>query len=282
MARCLSGARLVFLALLLVALAACTPLSPAAPSAAGEAAPARVLTVYAAASLKDAFEALEPGFEAANPGVDVVFNLAGSQQLAQQLASGAPGDLFASANARQMNVAIEAGRVAAGTAQIFVGNHLVVVAPADNPAGLESLGDLAQPGLKLVLADAAVPVGEYSLAVLENAEASGSFAAGFAEVVTANVVSYEENVRAVLNKVVLGEADAGIVYTSDVMPSVSDQVVLIEIPADINVLATYPVAVLTDAELPDAAQAFVDLLLAPEGQAVLGEFGFLPVSSLPQ
>ncbi len=240
------------------------------------------LTVYAAASLKDAFEALEPGFEAANPGVDIVFNLAGSQQLAQQLANGAPGDLFASANARQMNAAVEAGRVATGTAQLFVGNHLVVVAPADNPAGLETLGDLAQPGLKLVLADAAVPVGEYSLAVLDNAEAAGSYGAGFAQAAVANVVSYEENVRAVLNKVVLGEADAGIVYTSDVMPSVTDQVKLIEIPAELNVLATYPVAVLSDAILPAEAQAFVDLLLSSEGQSVLGEFGFLPVGSLPQ
>lgn len=273
---------LVLCAVLL--LAACAPIQPAAPgdAPAAEAAPAQgTLTVFAAASLKDAFEALEPGFEAANPGIDVIFNLAGSQQLAQQLAEGAPGDLFASANSRQMGVAIEAGRVATGTAQVFVGNHLVVVTPADNPAGLATLADLATPGLKLVLAAAAVPVGEYSLTVLENADAAGSFAAGFGDAVLANVVSYEENVRSVLNKVVLDEADAGIVYTSDVMPSVAEQVTKIEIPAELNVLATYPVAVVTDSALPVQAQAFVDLLLSAEGQSVLGDFGFLPVESLP-
>ncbi len=235
------------------------------------------LVVFAAASLTDAFQELAGKFEAENPGVDVVLNFAGSQQLAQQLGQGAAADVFASANKPQMRAAIEAGRVVSGTQQVFAGNRLVVVTPADSPAGLASLQDLAQPGIKLVLAAREVPVGGYALDFLEKAGASPQFAPGYDDAVLANVVSYEENVKAVLSKVVLGEADAGIVYSSDVTPDVSGQVLRIQIPDELNTLAAYPIAPIADAPNPELARRFLELVLSPEGQAVLASHGFIPV-----
>jgi len=270
-----SPSRIVSLCLLLALLVAgCLPGAQPATQPRRE-----TLTVFAAASLKDLFEAMEEIYEVDHPTIDVVFNLGGSQQLAQQLVNGAPADLFASANQRQMQVAIDAGRVATESRRIFAGNRLIIVTPADNPAGIDGLAKLANPGLKLVLAAASVPAGEYSLTLLDKAAASPDFGPGFREAVLANVVSYEENVRSVLNKVVLGEADAGIVYSSDVTPDSADQVLAIPIPPEFNVEAQYPVAVIVDSDQIDAAQAFVDLLLSAEGQALLANFGFVPVES---
>ncbi|MEZ4767575.1 MAG: molybdate ABC transporter substrate-binding protein [Caldilineales bacterium] len=266
--------RLCLLAPLLM-LAACS--KPGAPA---NGAAADRLMVFAAASLTDPFRDLAAQFEAANPGVDVVFNFAGSQQLAQQLAQGAAVDLFASANDRQMGAAIDAGRVIAGTQRAFAGNDLVIITPADNPARLKTLQDLATPGVKLVLAASNVPVGDYTLAFLEKAAASSQVAADYDQAVLANVMSYEENVKAVLSKVLLGEADAGIVYTSDVPPDLQDEVQRIEIPDAINVLATYPIALVTDAPNPVLARRFLDFVLSSEGQAVLARHGLIPVKDI--
>jgi len=272
------SSRIVSLCLLLALLVAgCLPGAQPAAQPRRE-----MLTVFAAASLKDLFEALEEIYEVDHPTIDVVFNLGGSQQLAQQLVNGAPADLFASANQRQMQVAIDAGRVTTESRQIFAGNHLIIVTPADNPAGIDGVAKLANPGLKLVLAAASVPAGEYSLTLLDKAAASPDFGPGFREAVLANVVSYEENVRSVLNKVVLGEADAGIVYSSDVTPDSADQVFVISIPPEFNVEAQYPVAVIADSDHVDAAQAFVDLLLSIKGQLLLEEYGSVPVDSAVQ
>ncbi|MEI2691002.1 MAG: molybdate ABC transporter substrate-binding protein [Anaerolineae bacterium] len=253
-------------------LAACS--TPGAPDTAS--AP-KDLVVFAAASLTNAFEELADSFEAENPGVDVVLNFAGSQQLAQQLGQGAAADLFASANNSQMQAAIDTGRIVSGTQQIFAGNRLVVITPASNPAGLTSLQDLTQPGIKLVLAAKEVPVGSYSLDFLEKASASPQFTPDYSAAVLANVVSYEENVRAVLSKVALGEADAGIVYSSDVTPDVSSQVLRIQIPDELNTLAAYPIAPIADAPNPELARQFLALVLSPEGQAVLASHGFIPL-----
>jgi molybdate transport system substrate-binding protein len=237
----------------------------------------RDLIIFAAASLTESFTQIGRDFEAANPGTTVVLSFAGSQQLAQQLAQGAPADVLASANPRQMAVAIEAGRVEAGTEQVFANNRLVVVVPADNPGEIETLQDLAQPGLKLVLAAEDVPVGAYSRSYLDKAAASGDFATGYREALLDNVVSYEQTVKAVLTKVVLGEADAGIVYTSDVTPAVADEVQQIEIPDDLNTIAIYPIAPVSDSKQPALADAFIAYVLSPEGQATLANFGFIPV-----
>jgi molybdate transport system substrate-binding protein len=254
-------------------LAACTPTAEAP----AEAPTAEDVVVFAAASLTEAFTALAADFEEANPGVTMVLNFAGSQQLAQQLAQGAPADVFASANPRQMQVAIEAGQIQEGTEQIFANNRLVVVVPADNPGGVETLQDLAQPGLKLVLAAEDVPVGTYSRDYLDKAEASNTFENGYREALLDNVVSYEQTVKAVLTKVMLGEADAGIVYTSDITPNVADNVQQIAIPDNLNTVATYPIALASDSEQPQLAQQFIGYVLSEEGQATLAAHGFLPV-----
>jgi molybdate transport system substrate-binding protein len=233
------------------------------------------LTVFAAASLTESFGEIGPLFEAEHPGVRVILNLAGSQQLAQQLAQGAPADVFASANETQMQVAVDAGRVAAGSQRVFVRNRLVVVFPQDNPAGIQSLPDLARPGLRLVLAAADVPVGKYSLEFLDKASQDLAFGPTFKEGVLANVVSYEQTVKAVLTKVVLGEGDAGIVYLSDISLDNADKVGRLEIPDPLNSLATYPIALVSDSAEPDLAQAFIDLVLSPQGQEILTKFGFV-------
>ncbi|MCC6455371.1 MAG: molybdate ABC transporter substrate-binding protein [Caldilineaceae bacterium] len=242
-----------------------------------EAAPTGELIVFAAASLTDAFTQIGTDFQAAYPDTSISYNFAGSQQLAQQLGQGAPADLFASANARQMEVVIEEGRVVSDTQRTFVRNRLVVITPADNPAAIQTLHDLTKPGIKLVLAAAEVPVGGYSLDFLNKASATVEYGETYSQTVIANVVSYEENVRSVLSKVVLGEADAGIVYTSDIALDAS-QVNRIDIPDELNTVAAYPIAPIGDAENPELAQFFLDYILSPEGQSVLADYGFIPAT----
>jgi len=268
--------QLFALVLVLALLAACAPI--AAPEEAGDSgAAATTLNVFAAASLTEAFTEIGAAFDAANPGVTTVFNFAGSNQLATQINEGAPADVFASANNTQMNVVIDAGGVVTGTQQTFVRNRLVIVAPADNPGGLATFSDLATPGLKLVLAAPEVPVGQYSLDFLDKAATDSALGDAYKEAVLANLVSQEENVRAVLAKVVLGEADAGIVYTSDVS-SAEGEVTQIEIPDALNTIASYPIAPVAESQHAELAQAFVDTVLSAEGQAILANYGFVPAA----
>ena len=258
-------------------LAACAPASAPPPTAPASAAPEPViLTVFAAASLTAAFNDVKARFEAAHPGVSVAYNFGGSNALAQQLGEGAPADVFASANKKQMDVAISAGRVVSGTTQIFARNRLVVILPKDNPGEVATLQDLAKPGLKLILADKDVPVGQYALDYLAKAISDASFSASYEDDVLANVVSYEDNVRSVLTKVALGEGDAGIVYTSDVSGDSARDVVSIEIPDALNTIATYPIGAVKDSAAPDVAQAFIDYVLSADGQAILKDHGFIP------
>ena len=258
-------------------LAACQmPISPQLTVATQATGP-RNLTVFAAASLSEAFTDIGEAFKAAHPGIEVTYNFTGSQQLAQQLAHGAPADVFASANQLQMDAVVEAGRVDAGSPQIFAHNRLVVIYPKENPAGLASLRDLAKPGLKLVLAAKEVPVGGYSIQFLEKASQSPDFGADFMDLALSNVVSYEENVRAVYNKVALDEADAGIVYATDIPKDNPDAVGKVDIPDELNVVAEYPVAPVSDSSNLELAGEFVAYLLSPEGQKVLAEYGFSPI-----
>jgi len=259
----------------LVALPGCSSTPAAQPPAATQP-PSVTLTVFAAASLTEAFTEIGRQFQAAHPDVKVTFNFAGSQQLAQQLGQGAPGDVFASANKKQMDVAVTAGRVASGSAQAFAKNRLLVIFPKDNPANLATLQDLAKPGLKLVLAAKEVPVGQYALDFLDKAVLDAAFGSIFKDDVLKNVVSYEQDVKAVLTKVVLGEADAGIVYTTDVVGDSAGKVGRLDIPDALNTIASYPIARVSDSANADQAQAFVDTVLSPAGQAVLAQYGFLP------
>jgi molybdate transport system substrate-binding protein len=237
------------------------------------------LNVFAAASLTEAFNEIGQNFTAEHPGVTFSFNFAGSQQLAQQLGQGAPADAFASANKKQMDVTIEAGRVVSGTEQTFVHNRLVVIYPIDNPAGITELQDLANPGVKVILAAKEVPVGQYSLDFLDKASQDPAFGPDYKDKVLANVVSYEDNVKSVLTKVSLGEGDAGIVYTSDISGEGADKVGSLEIPDHLNTIANYPIAVVSDSTVPTQAQAFVDYVLSPAGQAVLEKYGFIPAAA---
>lgn len=234
------------------------------------------LTVFAAASLADVFAQVDAGFVEANPGAATVFNFAASDQLAQQILAGAPADVFASANSTQMQVVVDGSMADEAQTRVFARNRLVIAVPPDNPAGIAGLADLATPGVRLVLAAAEVPAGRYALEILDRASADPAYGPGFPEAVLANVRSYEENVRAVLAKVVLAEADAGIVYLTDARSS-GDDVVAIEIPPDFNVVAEYFIAPLSGAVHPDRARAFLDYLLSSEGQSILAGAGFEPV-----
>jgi len=271
----MSNRKLFLILFMLLWLAGCS--SPAASTPAPTAAAPEdvTLTVFAASSLTDAFTELGQLFDAQQPGVTTQFNFAASSDLATQLAEGAPGDVFASANARQMENAAAAGRIAGDTAQ-FLTNSLVLIVPADNPAGIESLADLTNEGIKFVSAAPDVPIRGFTEEMLDKASADPAYGADFKTAVLANLVSEEANVRQLAAKVALGEADAGVVYKSDVTPEIADQVQVIEIPEALNVVAVYPIAAISDSASPETAQAFIELVLSDEGQAVLAKWGFGP------
>lgn len=230
------------------------------------------LTVFAAASLTDAFRELGQAFAAENNSAQVVFNFAGSSQLAVQLREGAVADVFASANEVQMMTAVSAKRIQANTVQPFATNQLNLIVPIDNPANITSLADVANPGVQLVLAVPGVPVRDYTDAMLQTLPPD--FQARF----YANLVSEGQNARQVVAQIALGEADAAIVYRSDVTPSVAESVQQIPLPEAQSVLAIYPLAIVAEAPQPELAQQFIDFILSAKGQAILSKWGFGPPS----
>jgi molybdate transport system substrate-binding protein len=231
------------------------------------------LTVFAAASLTDAFNEIGPAFQQ-QLGVKVTFNYGASSTLATQLAQGAPADLFASADQPNMEKAKQAG-VIDGPDRLFAKNKLVVIVPKANPAKIQTLQDLAKPGINFVLTDPSVPIGNYARQALAKMAQDPAFGAGFDQKVLANLKSQEANVRAVVSKVQLGEADAAITYATDVTPDAAKDVQSIAIPDQFNVIAAYPIAVVKGAQNPAAAQAFIAYLRSPDGQAVLKKWGFI-------
>ncbi len=238
----------------------------------------QALTVFAASSLTDAFSELGTAFKAANPGTDVVFSFASSSALATQLSNAAPADIFASANNSQMTVAQKAGRIASTPApSTFAKNRLVLIVPADNPANIQSLRDVANPGVKLVVAAPKVPVRDYTDAMLAKLAADPAYGDAYQIAFMANIVSEEDNVRQVSAKVALGEADAGFVYRSDVTPDIADQVIALPIADAINTLATYPIAITNDSANPELAQKFIDYVLSDAGQDTLVKWNFISI-----
>ena len=219
------------------------------------------LTVLAAASLTESFRAIAAAFEAARPGTHVTLAFAGSQTLAQQIRQGAPGDVFAAADEPTMQGLIDAGAID-GTPAVFAENALAIVVPPGNPKGVHGLVDLARPGLVLVLAGPTVPAGRYAAQAF--AKAGVAVPAG---------ASQEADVKAVVTKVGLGEADAGVAYVTDVTAA-GDRVVGVDIPAAENVVARYPIAVVKESRQRDAARAFVAFVLGPEGRRALERAGF--------
>jgi molybdate transport system substrate-binding protein len=252
-------------AIMLVA-AGCGGDDPAsgAGSGGGQAA-GSTLTVFAAASLTESFTALGADFEAANDGVTVRYNFAGSQALAAQIQQGAPADVFASADTKNMDKLTGAGLID-GQPHNLAGNALQIAVAKGNPKAVKGLQDLARPDLKVVLGAEEVPAGKYARQALDVAG------------VTVKPVSLEDNVKAAVNKVALGEADATIVYVTDVTAA-KDKVQGVEIPTGQNVSATYPVAVVKGTRNAAAARAFVDYLRSEAGQSKLQSFGFLPATA---
>src|SRR5262245_22395260 len=236
------------------------------------------LQVFAAASLSDAFNELAHKLESQRQGLTVRISFAGSQQLASQLEQGAVADVFASADERWMSFAQSKGLVA-GEPALFAHNRLVMIVPKPNPARITKLQDLSRGGIRLVVAADGVPVGRYTRTVLRNLSRSEGFPGDFAPRVLRNVVSEEENVKSVVSKVQLVEADAGFVYRSDITPAIARYVKVFEIPEGANVIASYPMALIKDGPAPDAAKAFMDLVLSPEGQQILEHHGLMPIAA---
>jgi molybdate transport system substrate-binding protein len=232
------------------------------------------LTIFAAASLSEAFSEIAEEYRSLNPGSEVAINFAGSQQLAQQLSHGASVDVFASADYQQIDNVIKSGRVEGGTEQPFIHNQLAIVLPEDNPGGILEFKDLEKTGIQLIFADSAVPAGRYSQEMLDRASADVKFGVQFKGNVLENVVSYEENVRAVLTKIILGEADAGIVYLSDFIGASEENIKMVTIPDEVNVTASYLIAPLMDSGNKDHGMNFIQLVLSPNGQEILKLHGF--------
>lgn len=232
----------------------------------------RTLTVFAATSLTDVFEALRDEFLASHPETEILLNFSSSSTLAAQLIQGAPADVFASANERQMEQVVEAGFIDHAELRIFAHNQLVLITPSDNPVDLNSVRDLAGEGILLVLAAEGTPIRAYTDAMF--ASHADEYGADYVERVYRNLVSEESNVRQVAARVALGEADAGIVYQSDVIGDVSSQLRAIEIEPAHNQLASYPIAVLSDSANDVLAGSFIDFVLSDESRSILADFGF--------
>ncbi|BCL82338.1 molybdenum ABC transporter substrate-binding protein [Ktedonobacteria bacterium brp13] len=235
------------------------------------------LNIFAASSLTESFNEIKQQYHTLHSDVTITYNFNGSQALEQQIANGAPSDIFASADQSNMQNASTANLVATST--VFAKNRLVVIVPAANPAHISTLKDLAKPGLKLVVGAPAVPIGKYGLQILDKLGQSSAYGAAYEKSVKANIVSQEENVKAVVEKVQLGEADAGIVYVTDVTQQELSQVTMITIPDQYNVVAQYPIALTKSSTHSQQAQDFINYLLSSAGQTVLTKYHFIAVTN---
>ena len=265
--------RLALAAGLGLAVIACAALraSPS-PTAFVPASPAH-LTIFGAASLRDALQAIETAYEAANPGITITISADSSAALATQIEQGAPADVFLSADTSNSRRLVEAGLVA-GQPVVFAGNELTIVVPAGNPAGIATWHDLADDGLRIVAAGDEVPITTYAAQLLENLAREADAPARFPAAYAANVVSREDNVKAILAKIELGEGDAGIVYRTDARAST--KVTTIALPDDANVPVSYAAVVIKLSTRRASAEAFLAWLRGVDGQDLLAGFGFLP------
>ncbi|MCA9577321.1 MAG: molybdate ABC transporter substrate-binding protein [Sandaracinaceae bacterium] len=266
------GAHLTLLALLALGAPGCGGEARDDP---GVSAARHELVVFAAASLREAFGELGARFERQHPGTHVVLHFAGTQALRAQLELGAHADVLASADERHMEALRRAGLVDAP--QVFAHNELVLVVSREAQAWLHSLADLPR-AERVVLGTEQVPAGRYASALLERADSA--LGPGYREQVLAHVVSRELDVRQVLHKVVLGEADAAFVYGTDAR-SAGARVAVVRVPPELAVTATYPIARVSNGAAPDLASAFVALVLSEQGQASLTEAGFVAAATAP-
>jgi molybdate transport system substrate-binding protein len=221
------------------------------------------ITVFAASSVAELFGQMGVAFQAEQPGAAVSFAFGGSSDLAGQILQGAPVDVFASADQANMAKLVDGGQ-ASGTPVVFAKNTMAIIVAPGNPKGITTLADLSNPDLVVVLGAPEVPAGQYAATVLENAG------------VAVTPKSFESSVQAVVTKVTAGEADAGIVFATDVKAAGSNAAG-VEIPADVNVIAEYPIVMTTSSTNQSLATAFINFVMSPAGQKILADAGFLPV-----
>ncbi len=279
----------ILVSILAVVLAACSsagaspsasPAASVAPTTAASVAPSAAvgapLTIFGAASLAKVLDEVEAAYAAAVPGAVLTISTDSSAALATQITERAPADVFLSADTTNPQKLVDAGLVD-GDAVVFAGNKLTVITPTDNPAGVTTPFDLGKAGVQVIAAGDEVPITKYATQLVENLAAAPGAPSDFAAAYAANVASKEDNVAAVRTKIELGEGDAAIVYVTDA--AASDKVATIDVPADVNVPASYAGVVVKASENVDAAHAFLDWFAGPDGQAILATFGFLPPAS---
>jgi len=283
---------ILFMALFVaVFVAGCTSPTPSAtpnttPTAVSTAAPTSAptaktdLTVFAAASLADgAFNDTKAKFEVLHPEANIIFDFDGSQQLRTQIEQGAYADVFASASTSHMNTLKNESYMNNSTIAVFAKNKLAIAVPKSNPANISGLADLSKPGIKLVVCDKSVPCGNYTIQMVDALANNSSYGPDYRTKFIANEVSQETNVNFAISKVALGEADAAIVYVSDVPADMAGNVTIITIPDGLNVVAIYPIGVTAQSKNQALAKAFEDYVESPDGQAILKQYGFITLNA---
>jgi molybdate transport system substrate-binding protein len=261
---------LVALAAALVAACSTNGALAATPGSPGRA--AIDLTVFAAASLAGVLNKVKPAYESTHAGTTLTMSTDSSAALEAKIEQGAPADVFLSADTANPQKLVQKG-LSAGEAIVFAVNRLAIIVASGNPGGIASPADLAKPGVKVIAAGDEVPITKYALQLVDNLAREPGYPADFAAAYGRNVVSKEDNVKAVIGKVELGEGDAAIVYATDA--KASTKVTTVDIPEGANVPASYAGAVIGASSHQEAAKAFLGWLTSPDGQAVLSSFGFL-------
>jgi molybdate transport system substrate-binding protein len=249
--------------------------APSAAATAGPSTPAAALTILGASSLQGALAKAKTAYETANLGTTLTISTDSSSALETQIEQGAPADVFLSADTTNPKKLVDAG-LADGAAVTFAGNKLTIVVPTANPAGITTPADLAKSGVKVIAAGDAVPITKYATQLVGNLAKQPGYPAKFVDAYTTNIASKEDNVKALIAKIELGEGDAGIVYVTDA--KTSTKVKTIEVPDAANVPATYDGVVVKASKNAVAANSFLDWFAGPDGQAILSSLGFLPPS----
>lgn len=234
------------------------------------------MEVYAAASLTEAFTEFEQKFQKENPNVEVINSFASTSTLRFQVEQGAVPDVFGSANHKHISGLAKGGFIA-GDYSAIAHNCVTIIVPKDNPGNIDGIEDLARRRVDLVACSPEVPIGNYTMQVLDNIQKSGDCGRDFKEKVKRNFISLEPTVKGIVTKVRLGEADAGMVYASDVTPDVRKQVKVLTIPEKYNVLATCYIAVIKDCDRPDLGRKYVEMVLSDDGQKIMQKHGFVPI-----
>ncbi|MDO5845441.1 MAG: molybdate ABC transporter substrate-binding protein [Methanocorpusculum sp.] len=257
-----------------LAIALCLILAACAAGCISQQTQQEEITVFAAASLTGALTEIGDKFTAANPGIKVNFNFAGSQTLKTQILEGADADMYISANTKQFTPVVEAGLIP--ETKILLENKLGIAVAKDNKLGIKNLGDLSVAGVRLVIGDDSVPFGQYTRTIIQNYQNDSH--AGYVDAFMKNVVTEVNAVTNVKSYLTLGEADASIVYVSDISKDDKNAITVIEIPDTYNVIAKYPYGILSASKKQDAVKKFETYLTGKEGSAILTDYGFSPVA----